>query len=52
MSYGCGKPIEICSNTYRVLEHESYCLYFAMINRASVSGLDDAIICEPTGGCC
>ena len=52
MSYGCGKPIEICSNTYRVLEHEFYRLYFAMLNRASVSGLDDAIICEPTGGCC
>ncbi|MDA0739746.1 MAG: methyltransferase domain-containing protein [Nitrospirae bacterium] len=48
----CGVPLEICSKTHRVLQHATYQPYFGVINRASQPGSHEAIICEPTGGCC
>jgi arsenite methyltransferase len=51
-TFQCGVPLEICSKTYRVLQHEAYQPYFGVINRATQVGSHEAIICEPTGGCC
>lgn len=51
-TFQCGVPLEICSKTLRVLEHDAYRPYFEVINRASQPSSHDAIICEPSGGCC
>lgn len=50
--FQCGVPIEICSKTHRVLQHEAYQGFFTIINRASQLGSSQPVICEPTGGCC
>ena len=51
-TFRCGIPLEICSKTHRVLQHEAYQPYFGVINRATQPESHDAIICEPAGGCC
>jgi len=51
-TFHCGVPLEICSKTQKVLEHEAYQPYFGIINRASESSSPSAVICEPAGGCC
>ena len=51
-TFQCGIPAEICSKTHRVLQHDAYRPYFGVINRATQPGAHDAVICEPTGGCC
>ena len=50
--FHCGVPLEICSKTHRVLQHEAYHPYFGVIHRATQPGSHDAIICEPNSGCC
>ena len=50
--FQCGVPMEICSKTHRVLQHEGYQRFFTIINRASQAGSSQPVICEPAGGCC
>lgn len=51
-TFVCGVPMEICSKTKKVLEHESYTPYFGIFNRAgkdvSVESRND----QPSGTCC
>ena len=51
-TFHLGVPLEICSKTHRVLQHDAYRPYFGVINRATQGVPHDAVICEPTGGCC
>ena len=51
-TFVCGVPMEICSKTRKVLEHELYTPYFGIFNRAgedvSVESRND----QPSGQCC
>jgi len=50
--YRRGEPLEVCSKTLAVLEHEAYRPHFAVINRASQEVAGTAVSCAPEGGCC
>ncbi len=51
-TYRCGEPLEICSKTFKVLEHPSYQSAFGIINRARESPSAEPVICGTTVDCC
>lgn len=47
-----GIPQEICSKTFKVLQHDSYRRCFGIIRRAETPRSGGASFCEPNGSCC
>ena len=51
-AYHCGEPLEICSKTFRVLQHPQYRSSFGIIDRAREAGTAEPVICGTSTECC
>lgn len=51
-SFHMGTPLEICSKTLKVLQHEHYQPAFAIMNRSGETVSAETGECQPTSGCC
>ncbi len=51
-TFSCNAPMEICSKTRKVLEHDGYAPYFGMFNRAGYQGSAESDACQPASECC
>lgn len=47
-----GCPLEICSKTLAVLQHQAYGRHFCIVNRAGAPVAGEAVTCDPGGNCC